>query len=140
MSLPRVLVVCTGNKARSQMAEGWIRHFGQGRLEVESAGTHPSGMWDLVVEAMAEAGVDISEQWSKSVSEFWGQEFDWVVTVCDDAERNCPHFPGAKNRLHRPFRDPWLPPELRHEEPALVRQIRDEIRDWAEGFVRGLVG
>lgn len=137
--MKRVLVVCTGNKARSQMAEGWIRHFGEGLVEVHSAGTHPSGVWDVVVEAMAEAGVDISRQWSKSVLEFQGQEFDVVVTVCDDAGRACPNFPGARARLHVPFRDPWLPSGERHLEAELVREVRDEIRDWAEGFVRGLL-
>ncbi|MGE0002052.1 MAG: arsenate reductase ArsC [Fimbriimonadaceae bacterium] len=132
---PRVLVLCTGNKARSQMAEGWIRHFGRGRLDVVSAGTRPSGVWQLVIEAMSEAGVDISTQWSKSVNEFTGQEFDYVVTLCNDAKEGCPVFPGARRTLHVPFLDPWLPPERRHEEPVLVRRIRDEIRDWAQGFV-----
>jgi arsenate reductase len=136
--MKRVLVVCTGNKARSQMAEGWIRHFGKGRVEAESAGTHPSGVWPLVVEAMAEAGVDISGQRSKSVSEFLGEEFDVVVTVCDSAAESCPTFPGARARLHVPFRDPWLPPEQRHLEPQVVREVRDEIRAWAKDFVEGL--
>lgn len=137
---PRVLVVCTGNKARSQMAEGWIRHFAGDRIEVHSAGTHPSGVWSLVVDAMAEAGVDVSTQWSKPVSDFAGQEFDYVVTVCDDAKESCPVFPGAKRTLHVPFLDPWLPPERRSEEPALVARIRDEIRDWAAGFVQTVTG
>lgn len=117
------------------MAEGWIRHFGAGRLDVFSAGTHPSGTWPLVVESMAEAGVDISTQWSKSLDEYAGQDFDFFVTVCDDAQAACPVFPGARRTLHVPFLDPWLPPERRHEEPALVRRIRDEIRVWAERFV-----
>lgn len=138
--MTRVLVVCTGNKARSQMAEGWLRHFGEGRVEAHSAGTHPSGVWPLVVKAMAEAGVDVSAQWSKHVGEFEGQEFDYVVTVCDDADRACPAFPGAKTRLHVPFRDPWLPAPDPRREAELVREVRDQIRDWAREFCQGLEG
>ena len=91
----RVLFVCTGNRARSQMAEGLLRHIAGDRFEVHSAGTLPSGMSALTVEAMREVGIDVSSQWSKHVDDFTGQPFDYVITVCDHAREECPIFPGG---------------------------------------------
>src|SRR6266542_6734438 len=96
----RVLFVCTGNRARSQMAEGLLRHLAGDRFEVNSAGTLPSGMSELTIEAMREIGIDVSGQRSKSVAEFAGQKFDYVITVCDSARQVCPAFPGEGERLH----------------------------------------
>ncbi len=124
----RVLILCTGNSARSQMAEGLLRHDGGGRFEVESAGTHPSSVRAEAVEAMREIGVDISAQRSKSVDEFEGQDFDYVITVCDNAKENCPVFPSKTERLHWSFDDPAAAAGNDEERLAVFRRVRDEIR------------
>src|SRR2546423_352175 len=102
----RVLILCTGNSARSQMAEGLLRGLGGERFEVESAGVRPVGVRAEAIEAMREVGIDISRQRSKSVEEFAGREFDYVITVCDNARENCPLFPGKTERVHWSFDDP----------------------------------
>src|SRR5436305_10415878 len=101
----RVLILCTGNSARSQMAEGLLRHGGT-RFEVESAGTQPSQVRDEAITVMRELGIDISTHRSKSVDEFAGQPFDYVITVCDQAREHCPVFPAATQRIHWSFDDP----------------------------------
>ncbi len=103
----RILVLCTGNSARSQIAEGLVRHLGGNDVEAFSAGTHPAGMvHPLATAAMKERGIDISTQTSKAMSVYEGQKFDFVITVCDDAHQECPHFPGAKKQLHWSTPDP----------------------------------
>lgn len=133
----RVLILCTGNSARSQMAEGLLRHDGGERFEVESAGTHPSSVRPEAVEAMREIGVDISGQRSKFVDEFAGQEFDCVITVCDNAKENCPVFPSKTERVHWSFDDPAAAAGGQEERLAVFRRVRDEIRgrlrEWAGG-------
>jgi arsenate reductase len=124
----RVLILCTGNSARSQMAEGLLRHDGGGRFEVESAGTHPSSVRPEAVEAMREIGVDISAHRSKSVDEFEGQQFDYVITVCDNAKENCPVFPSKTERVHWSFDDPAVAKGNDAERLAVFRRVRDEIR------------
>jgi arsenate reductase (thioredoxin) len=124
----RVLILCTGNSARSQMAEGLLRHDGGGRFEVESAGTHPGTVRPEAVEAMREIGVDISAHRSKSVDEFAGREFDCVITVCDNAKENCPVFPAKTERVHWSFDDPAAAAGGDHERLAVFRRVRDEIR------------
>ncbi len=125
----RVLVLCTGNSARSQMAEGWLRARAGDRFEVFSAGSHPSGyVLPGAIQALAEIGIDISDARSKSMREFFGQPFDHVITVCDNAAENCPVFPGPGKRHHRNFTDPAkFPPE---EQMAVFRRVRDEIAAW----------
>ena len=123
-----VLILCTGNSARSQMAEGLLRHDGGGRFEVESAGTRPSGVRAEAVEAMREIGVDISAHRSKSVDEFEGQDFDYVITVCDNAKENCPVFPSKTERVHWSFDDPAAAHGGDAERLAVFRRVRDEIR------------
>lgn len=131
-----VLILCTGNSARSQMAEGLLRHDGGGRFVVESAGTHPGGVRPEAVEAMREIGVDISGHRSKSVDEFAGREFDVVITVCDNARENCPVFPARTERVHWSFDDPAAAPGDFAQRLAVFRRVRDEIRarlrEWAE--------
>jgi len=131
----RVLILCTGNSARSQMAEGWLRELGGGRFEVYSAGTRPGGVRPEAVEAMREVGVDISAHRSKSVDEFAGREFDYVITVCDNARENCPVFPGKTERVHWGFDDPAASGGAWEERLAVFRRVRDEIgerlRVWA---------
>ncbi len=125
----RVLILCTGNSARSQMAEGWLRAHAGDRFEVYSAGSQPTGqVHPGAVQAMAEIGVDISGHTSKSMMQFVGQSFDYVITVCDSAAEACPVFPGKAVRLHRDFTDPAkAPPEA---QPAVFRRVRDEIAAW----------
>ena len=131
----RVLVICTGNAARSQMAEAWIRHVAGERVEVHSAGTHPWKLHPMVPEVMAEVGVSTEGQYSKSVDEFVDQEFDLVVTVCDSAAESCPVFPGARERLHWPFEDPAMVPV--EEQGEVFRRVRDEIGEAVEGWMNG---
>lgn len=104
--MKRVLFLCTGNSCRSQMAEGWLRHLAADQFEVASAGTKPGGLHPDAVLVMREAGVDISGQRSKNLSEFLQQQFDFVITVCDSANKGCPYFPGEVQRLHWSFPDP----------------------------------
>ncbi|MCX7886521.1 MAG: arsenate reductase ArsC [Verrucomicrobiae bacterium] len=125
----RVLFLCTGNSCRSQMAEGWLRHLGGDRFEVFSAGAAPAGyVHPLAIRAMAEAGVDISQQRSKSLQEFAGQSFDLLVTVCDGAREACPVYAGARRRLHWGFDDPAQAKGSDDEKMAVFRRVRDEIR------------
>ena len=127
----RVLILCTGNSARSQMAEGLLRRLGGERFEVESAGTSPSRVRPEAVEAMREVGIDISGQRSKSADEFAGQEFDYVITVCDNARESCPAFPGRAKRIHRSFEDPPHLGAADHETTlGVFRRVRDEIQNW----------
>jgi len=130
----RVLFLCTGNSARSQMAEGWLRHLSAGRVHVYSAGTEPRGLHPLAVRVMAERGVDISGQRSKPVSEFQGQAFDYVVTVCDRARQTCPSFPGAQT-LHWDLPDPV---EVQGPEEERLRAFRS-VRDELESRIRALL-
>jgi arsenate reductase len=127
-NLQRVLFVCTGNSARSQMAEGLLRHEAGNRFDVSSAGTHPTQVRPEAVAAMNEIDIDISKHRSKSVDEFAGQQFDYVITVCDNANETCPVFPGNAQRLHWPFEDPAAAIGSEGERTAVFRRVRDEIR------------
>jgi arsenate reductase len=128
----RILFLCTGNSARSQMAEGLLRHMAGDRFEVFSAGTRPAGLNPNAVKAMAEAGIDISGHRSKSVDEFAGQQFDCVFTVCDNAKEACPFFPGGGKRIHHSFKDPAAAPAERQMD--VFRRVRDEIAARLEQF------
>jgi arsenate reductase len=133
----RVLILCTGNSARSQMAEGILRHDGGGRFEVESAGVNPSRVRPEAVEAMREIGIDISGHRSKSADEFVGQDFDYIITVCDNARETCPFFPGHAERIHHSFEDPPDPGAADPDSTmAVFRRVRDEIREWVREFIR----
>jgi arsenate reductase (thioredoxin) len=123
----RVLILCTGNSARSQMAEGLLRYEGGARFEVHSAGTHPSQVRAEAIEAMREIGIDISAHRSKSVEEFAGQNFEYVITVCDNARENCPVFPAKTRRIHWSFEDPAAIPGDFATRVAAFRRVRDEI-------------
>ena len=125
----QVLFLCTGNSARSQMAEGWVNHFWGDRWQAYSAGTAPTGfVHPLAVEAMAELGVDISHQRSKSVAEFQGADLDLVVTVCDGAAENCPLWLGQGRKVHLGFPDPVAAVGSAEERMAVFRQVRDDMR------------
>ncbi len=131
----RVLFVCTGNSARSVMAEALLRHHGGDRFEVFSAGTEPKGINPLTVRILAEAGIDASFARSKSVTEFLGQPFDYVVTVCDQARQSCPVFPGAHESLHWGYEDPAEATGSDEERLAVFRrvciQIAERVRQFA---------
>ncbi len=130
----RVLILCTGNSARSQMAEGLLRHDAGERFEVFSAGTRPSRVRPEAIAAMREVGIDISGQRSKSVDEFAAQSFDYVLTVCDNARESCPIFPGHGVRMHRSFDDPAAAQGPEEERLAEFRRVRDELREYLAGF------
>ena len=124
----RVLFLCTGNSARSQMAEGLLRNLGGGQFEVFSAGTEPGSVNPLAIEAMREIDIDISGHRSKSVDEFTGEEFDYVITVCDNANEQCPIFPGDTQRIHWSFIDPAATEGDEATRRAVFHRVRNEIQ------------
>ena len=133
----KILFLCTGNSCRSQMAEGWARHLRSDDMEAVSAGTETHGLNPNAVKVMAEAGLDISGARSKNVREFLDMEFDYVITVCDNAREMCPIFPGAAKIVHEGFDDPpALAESAKGEEEVLhiYRRVRDEIREFVEGL------
>jgi arsenate reductase len=136
MAKRKILILCTGNSARSQIAEGLMRHEGSDRFETFSAGTRPSSVRPEAIAAMAEIGIDISGQRSKSVDEFVGQDLDYVVTVCDHAKEVCPVFPGKTKRLHWPFEDPASVEGPEASRMAAFRLIRDQIHARITAFLR----
>ncbi len=123
----RILFLCTHNSARSQMAEGWLRHLGGSRFEAHSAGTEATFVRPLAIRAMAEVGIDISQQESKTLERYLQQPFDAVITVCDQANEACPVFFGAKQRLHWSFPDPSKATGTEEEQLAVYRAVRDAI-------------
>lgn len=132
----RVLILCTGNSCRSQMAEGLLRKLGGDRFEVYSAGSDPAGyVHPLAIKVMAEIGVDISRHRSKPMHQFIDEAFDYVITVCDAAAEACPVFPGPARRLHWPFDDPAKAEGTEEQRLAVFRRVRDEIQSRLEAFV-----
>jgi arsenate reductase len=134
---PRILFLCTGNSARSQMAEGLLRSMAGDRFESESAGTHPAGLNPMAITAMQEIGIEVRHHRSKHVEEFVGQSFTYVITVCDRAKESCPVFPPAFKILHWSFEDPAaMPLENRVEA---FRRVRDEIAERIRQFLNEVV-
>lgn len=136
----RVLILCTKNSCRSQMAEGVLRHYGSNRLDVFSAGSVSSHVNANAIQVMKEIGIDISHHHSKTMDEFLNQPFDYVITVCDNANESCPVFPGAKNRLHWSFPDPPQTDEPTEKNLIEFRKVRDLIvekfkKAAQEGFI-----
>lgn len=131
---PRVLILCAGNSARSQMAEGIVRAVAGDAVEVMSAGLEPKGLNPYAVRVMREIGIDIAHHASKDVREFLGQSFTYLITVCDDAKERCPIFPGVIYRLHWPFEDPAAFEGSEAETLAKFREVRDRIREKVEGW------
>ena len=134
-SRKRILILCTGNSARSQMAEGLLRHLAGDRFDVASAGVSPTQVRPEAITAMREMGIDISQHRSKSVDEFSGQPFDYVITVCDNANEQCPVFPGTTERIHWSFDDPAMAEGDEQARLAVFRRVRDEIRDRLRTFL-----
>ena len=124
----RVLILCTGNSARSQMAEGLLRHYGGEGFTVESAGIGPSFVRPEAIEVMRELGIDISGQRSKSIDEFSGRPFDYVITVCDNVNQNCPVFPATTKRVHWSIADPAALAGNDQARLQAFRAARDELR------------
>lgn len=131
----QVLILCTGNSARSQMGEGLLRHDGGDRFAVFSAGTRPSSVRQEAIEAMRELNIDRSGLRSKSVDEFAGQPFDYVITVCDNAKENCPLFAAQTTRIDWSFTDPAAVSGDFAERLAAFRKVRDEIRSHLQEFI-----
>ena len=128
----RILFLCTHNSARSQMAEGLLRQLAEDRFEVMSAGTEATHIRLLAIRAMDEIGIDISGQESKTLDRYLDEPFDYVITVCDDANEACPFFPGAQSRLHWSFEDPSRVEGSEEERLAVFRSVRDRIRERIE--------
>jgi arsenate reductase len=130
----RVLFLCTGNSCRSQMAEGLVNHDFADRVEAFSAGTEPHGLNPRAVQVMSEVGIDISRNNSDHISHYEGQNFDYVITLCGDADENCPLFFGGVKRLHMGFEDPPRATGTEEEVLNVYRRVRDEIRVKMRGF------
>ncbi len=133
MEKPKVLFLCTHNSARSQMAEGLLRHLAGSHFEAMSAGTEATHVRPLAIRAMDELGIDISGQESKTLDRYLGATFDGVITVCDDANEACPVFPGAKRRRHWSFEDPAQARGSEEERLRVFQSVRDEIKERIEG-------
>lgn len=131
----KVLVLCTGNSCRSQMAEGYLRYFGKDNLEVYSAGIETHGVNPRAIQVMREDGIDISKHTSNHVDEYADIKLDWVITVCDNAKENCPYFPGNVKRLHHNFPDPAKATGSEEQILKSFRQTRDLIKDYAQELV-----
>ena len=130
----KVLFLCTGNSARSQMAEGFLRHFAGDKFEAFSAGVKPTQINPLAIKVMAEVGIDVSKHRSKSALEFIGQKFDYVITVCDNAKQTCPVFPGKYEKAHWSLEDPAVAQGSEEQKLVVFRRLRDQIKqniaDW----------
>ena len=137
MTTQRVLILCTHNSARSQMAEGLLRSMAGDRFDVASAGTEATRVHPLAIRAMADLGVDLNGHTSKTVDRFLGEPWDYVITVCDSANEKCPIFPGRTTRLHWSFLDPSQATGSDDERLSVFRKIRDQIagrlREWVAG-------
>lgn len=135
MTKRKVLFLCTGNSARSQMAEGLLRHIAGERFHAASAGTNPAGLNPYAVEAMREIGVDISHHVSERLDNYLGERFDHVITVCDRAKESCPIFPGSPRQLHWSFEDPAAAQGTDEQRLVVFRTIRDQIEQRVRQFV-----
>ncbi len=132
--MQKVLILCTANSARSQMAEGLLKHVAGDRFEVHSAGSRPGSVRPEAIAVMREIGIDISGNRSKSVDEFAGEAFDYVLTVCDNARDTCPIYPGHSNRLHHSFEDPAAVQGSDEERLAAFRRVREQIKVYLMTF------
>ena len=136
----KILFVCKGNSCRSQMAEGLLRHYGKDKFEIFSAGLEPSYVHPLTIKAMTESGIDITNQYSKTVNEFLGQNFSYVITVCDGAKELCPVFPGKYNAIHWSIEDPASAEGTENERMKVFRRIRQDILERINHFISDIHG
>lgn len=138
---PGILILCTGNSARSQMAEGLLKQICGDRFDIHSAGTQPIGVSPEAVEVLRETGIDISNNKSKSVDSFADREFDYILTVCDNARENCPYFPAKTRMVHHAFEDPWFAEGGHDERLGAFRRVRDKIEAYLrDDFVKNILG
>ncbi len=131
----RILVLCTGNSCRSQIAHGYLEHFGKNKVEVFSAGIETHGVNPRAIASMKEDGIDISHHTSNNVNEYADQEFDYVITVCDNAKENCPYFPAKVKMLHQNFPDPAKAKGTEAEITAEFRRVREMIKTYCQSFI-----
>jgi arsenate reductase len=136
----KILFLCTGNSCRSQMAEGWAEHLKGSVIDAYSAGILPIGVSSRAIKVMSEAGVDISNHKSKHVDEFKGIDFDYVITLCDNAAKNCPVFSGKAKIIHKPFEDPHLAVGDYETVLETFRKVRDQIKAFVEEMPGNLYG
>ncbi len=134
-----ILVLCTGNSCRSQMMEGWIRHFGLESISVNSAGVETHGVNPRAIKVMGEVDVDISSHTSNHIDEYINEEYDLVITVCDSARERCPIFPSNAEKLHHNFPDPAKAQGTEDEILDQFRDVRDQIKDYAKDLVTKFV-
>ncbi len=134
----KVLFLCTGNSCRSQIAEGWARELKGNVIDAYSAGILPIGVSSRAIRVMVEAGVDISMNQSQHIDEFSGIDFDYVITLCDNAAESCPVFPGKARIIHKPFDDPYFASGSEEQILATFRKVRDDIRTFVETMPEGL--
>ena len=136
--MKRILVICTGNSCRSQIAEGYFRKYSKGKVDIHSAGIEAHGINPKAVEVMKEAGIDISGQDSKTIDRYLNQHFDYVITVCGNARENCPYFPGSSISIHQDFPDPAN--AIGSDEIVMqeYRKVRDSIDQFVKDFFKGL--
>ncbi|WKZ58160.1 MAG: arsenate reductase ArsC [Cyclobacteriaceae bacterium] len=131
---PKILVLCTGNSCRSQIAEGYLRHFVNGKADVYSAGIETHGVNPRAIATMKEDGIDISNHTSNNVNEYTNMEFDYVITVCDNAKENCPYFPAKVKVLHHNFPDPAKATGTEEEIGQAFRDVREMIKNYSQEF------
>jgi arsenate reductase (thioredoxin) len=131
-----VLVLCTGNSCRSQIAEGYLRYFAAGKANIYSAGIETHGVNPKAIDTMKEEGIDISQHTSNNVNEFKNIIFDYIITVCDNAKENCPYFPSAAKRFHQDFLDPSKVKGDKELIKQKFRETRDTIKDYCKIFVQ----
>lgn len=133
--MKNILVLCTGNSCRSQIAEGYLRHFAKGKATIYSAGIETHGVNPKAVQVMKEDGIDISAHTSNNVNEYSHIVFDYIITVCDNANENCPFFPSKAKRFHQNFTDPAKTNGSEEEILNSFRKVRDEIKEYSEKFI-----
>jgi len=133
--MKKVLVLCTGNSCRSQIAEGYLRHFAKEKAEIFSTGIETHGVNLKAIETMKEDGIDISEHTSNNINEYSNIDFDFIITVCDNAKENCPYFPSNAKRLHCNFNDPSKAIGNDTEIKLAFRLVRDQIKTYCKDFV-----
>jgi arsenate reductase len=133
--MKKILVLCTGNSCRSQIAEGYLRHFAGNKAEVFSAGIETHGVNPKAIRVMAEDGIDISHHTSNNVQEYLNDYFDFVITVCDNAEKSCPYFPGTVKRFHQNFPDPAKATGTDDEILGSFRSVRKMIKNYCRNFI-----
>ena len=138
--MKNILVLCTGNSCRSQIAEGYLRHFAGPAAHIFSAGIETHGVNPLAIAVMQEDGIDISGHTSNNISEYTGIKFDFVITVCDNAKESCPYFPSAAQKFHHNFPDPAKATGTAEEITQQFRKVRDEIKAWCLLFVTKQIG